>query len=274
MQCEVLLLICVMISPIKCARILAIMPLPSYSHQIAMQPLWRELSKRHELIVLTTDPSNEKLKNLTEIDLHFSYKYVDKESEKYMDRNKIYMLNNLQELREQFYNLTNAQLLHPEVQKLLRRPIKHFDLIIIEYIIPTALYGFIEKFNCPFIGVTTFDPGFHTYYALGNPAHPILHPDYKMEYFGKLTLMQRIQSTFYVLLLTTYQEFWGIPCQQKLVSKHFGPNYKNIYDTFTEASMLFVYTNPFFHLIRPLLPNIIQIGGGSHIGSKKPLPKV
>nr|CAI5828525.1 unnamed protein product [Callosobruchus analis] len=57
------------------ASILAVSPTASYSHQLAYQPLWRELSLRgHQVTVITTDPQkNDSLTNLTEIDTSYSY---------------------------------------------------------------------------------------------------------------------------------------------------------------------------------------------------------
>ena len=58
-----------------CARILGVVPIPSYSHQIVYRPIWRELSLRgHQVVVMTTDPMKDPaLTNLTEIDWHFAY---------------------------------------------------------------------------------------------------------------------------------------------------------------------------------------------------------
>lgn len=65
----------VIISSGESARVLSVIPIPSYSHQVVFQPLWRELSLRgHQVTTLTTHPINDpSLINLTEIDLGFSY---------------------------------------------------------------------------------------------------------------------------------------------------------------------------------------------------------
>lgn len=57
------------------AKILGIIPTPSYSHQLAFQPIWRELSLRgHNVTVITANPLNDpKLINLTEINISTVY---------------------------------------------------------------------------------------------------------------------------------------------------------------------------------------------------------
>lgn len=62
--------------------------------------------------------------------------------------------------------------------------------------------------------------------------------------------------------------------QDVLVKKHFGNDYPYLEETLSKTSMLFVNTDPVFNPIRPLLPNIIQIGGGTHLSPPKPLPMV
>ncbi|KAL3288283.1 hypothetical protein HHI36_002731 [Cryptolaemus montrouzieri] len=70
------LLFTLLYSEVNSARILGWFVCPSISHQSVFQPIWRELSLRgHEVTVITSDPLNDPtLKNLTEIDVKFSYK--------------------------------------------------------------------------------------------------------------------------------------------------------------------------------------------------------
>ncbi|KOB64163.1 UDP-glycosyltransferase UGT33F2 [Operophtera brumata] len=66
--------VCVLFTVVNGAKILAVWPTPSISHQVVFRPLTEELARRgHEVTVITTDPAFEKGKappNLREIDLH------------------------------------------------------------------------------------------------------------------------------------------------------------------------------------------------------------
>ncbi|KAK5639953.1 hypothetical protein RI129_010764 [Pyrocoelia pectoralis] len=133
------------------ARILGVIPTPSYSHQVVFQPLWKELSLRgHQVTLLTTNPMNDpSLINLTEIDLSFSYKFLED--------NLAELINSSQNVLKwmdltiiSFNNVVDAQLQHPEVQKLIRDPNEHFDLLIVEYLTAPPIY-FSKRFNCPYI---------------------------------------------------------------------------------------------------------------------------
>jgi len=69
---------CIITSFLEAARILAIIPTPSYSHQVSYQSLWTALSRRrHKLVVLTTDPVNDpNITNLAEIDFYYNYRLL------------------------------------------------------------------------------------------------------------------------------------------------------------------------------------------------------
>lgn len=54
--------ICVDIGSNEAARILAIFPAPSISHQVVFRPLTQALAKRgHEIVVITPDPAFQKV---------------------------------------------------------------------------------------------------------------------------------------------------------------------------------------------------------------------
>ncbi|KAK5637757.1 hypothetical protein RI129_000057 [Pyrocoelia pectoralis] len=244
------------------ARILGIVPSPSYSHQVVFQPLWRELSLRgHQVTTLTTDPIKDStLTNLTEIDLHFSYeawnKIVMENVLSYNDN----VFGAMLQFMTQIFDITDEQLRDTSVQKLLKP-------------LMTAMFAFVEKFQCPFISMLSMD-GFSDHYKLiGNPTHPVMYPDVIHPYDDEMPFSQRLTSvvSFYTFsLLTTY----GAHLQDQLIKKHFGLNYSSVNDIMRNASMLFVNSDPIFHKIRPLVPAVVQIGGGSHLRPPKPLPHV
>ncbi|KAK5639955.1 hypothetical protein RI129_010766 [Pyrocoelia pectoralis] len=251
----------------ECARILGVIPTPSYSHQVVFQPLWKELSLRgHQVTVLTTNTINDPtLTNLTEIDLSFSYKFLEE--------NLVEIINSSQSILKvidltlsSFANVVDAQLQHPKVEKLIRDPNEHFDLLIAEYSMAAILY-LSRRFNCPYIGVLSMELNNAMYSLVGAPGHPIVYPDPFLQIYGKPNLFQRI----YLVLMELSYNFVNIPgYQEKVAKKHFG------YDTpiqavIENASLLFINTDPIFHPVRPLPPNVIPIGGNVARIPVKPL---
>lgn len=147
--------LCIVTPFLEAARILAIISLPSYSHQVAYQLLWTTLSRRgHELVVLTTDPVNDpSITNLTEIDFHYNYKEIKSASfVKTMEQSRWINLE-----RNQFFNishvLTENIYKHSEVRKMYAPDSdQKFDAVIIEIIKTPGLYSLAHRFNAPLIG--------------------------------------------------------------------------------------------------------------------------
>ncbi|KAF2900030.1 hypothetical protein ILUMI_06155 [Ignelater luminosus] len=260
----------VFVTPTFSARILGIASVPSFSHQIVYRPIWRELSLRgHNLTVLTTDPMRDPtLTNLTEIDMSISYKTWNEAN--FNEISKLGFFKMMNKFMSLSYDLMEEQLLLPEVQKLLKSETEHFDLIMLEF--SPSLSAFSQRFDCPLIVMTSLDALTSVYYALGNPAHPVLNPDLWLGLPDKLNFFQRLASSLYVVSMNCLFEYYMAPAYDALIKKHFGSNY-SLKDSLERISMLFVNTDTVFHPLRPLLPNIIQIGGGTHFTLAKPLPK-
>lgn len=142
-------------TPMETAKILAIIPIPSYSHQIPYRLLWTTLSRKgHEVVVLTTDPINDpNLTNLTEIDFQSHYKLI---------KNLNFVRNMkshtwLSTVRTQFWRLVREFLEniyeHPEVRKMyVPDSDKKFDVVIVETVKTPGLYALAHRFKAPLIG--------------------------------------------------------------------------------------------------------------------------
>ncbi|KAK5640040.1 hypothetical protein RI129_010851 [Pyrocoelia pectoralis] len=255
------------------ARILGIVSTPSFSHQIVFQQLWRELSLRgHKVTTMTTDPINDPaLTNLTEIDLHFSYDiwtenlYAEIEGS---SKNPIKLINMGY---TRMLDIIDKQLEFPPVKELINDKNVHFDLVIVENLMP-SMTAFSERFKCPFIGVNSYDPFYVAYQNLGNPTHPVLYPDSLLPFKYPLSLAERVISVLSMAIVPVLKNVMGHP-EDALIKKHFGKDYPSPSKISENISMLFINTDPIFHPIKPLVPAVIQIGAGSHRSSPKPLPK-
>lgn len=248
---------------VTAAKILGIVPIPSYSHQVTYHPLWKELSLRgHQVTTLTTDPIRDpSLINLTEIDLNFTY-----EIWKNHVGNFLHSSNTLQ-LYHYFITTTmtiiDAELSYGPVQDLLTSVDAHFDLVMVEYYMPTMAV-FAHKFDCPFIGLTSADLPNFRHRLVGNINHPVLYPDMFLPFSEKLTFFDRLVSVIFSIGIEVYLYLYVNRAEQALVVKHFGENVPIMEDFTKNASLVFINTNPVFHRIRPMVPSVIEIGGGSH----------
>lgn len=260
------------------ARILGVIPTASLSHHLPFIPVWKGLLLRgHQVTLLTTNPINDPaLKNLTEIDLSYSYEI----SKKYnlidvaSDESKSSM-DMIEVLGKLFNETFHYQLSHPQVQKLLEDKNIKFDVALIESQLPIPL-AFGWRFNCPVIGITSMEapPFFHS--GVGNMNHPLIspNPNLVLEDQEHLTFKDRLRSVIYNLVYEILMKYRMVPRHTTLIRQYFGNDAPSVAELIQNISMLMVATNPIFQNPRAVNPNTIFIGNGLHIGAPQDLPKV
>ncbi|KAF2902530.1 hypothetical protein ILUMI_03653 [Ignelater luminosus] len=260
----------VVTTPTFSARILGLVPTPSFSHQIVFRPLWRELSLRgHNVVVLTTDPMKDPtLTNLTEIDASSSYKQWNEMN--FNELSEKGFIRGMDKIVSFFNDVMEEQMQLPEVQNLLKNETEHFDVVMLEFPI---LAPFAERFDCPIILMSSQDLPSLMYQALGNPSHPVLNPDIMLGFPDKLNFFQRLASSLFTVSMKFIYKYVIMPFLDTLIKKHFGNDYSPLEEILKRTSLMLVNTNVVFEPPRPLLPHIIQIGGGIHMTQAKPLPK-
>lgn len=255
----------------RSARILGVFPTPSVSHQIVYQPIWKELSLRgHAVTVLTPSPLQDpQLTNLMEIDLSFMY-------ENDIDASKIIgkithwdMLNFVIPAHD---NLYGKILSHPDVNSMLNNISVHFDLVIAEFSQPTVS-AFAYKYKCPLIGVTSMGVMSTTHDAVGNPAHPILHPDFLLPLDEDMSFFEKIEAVLFALRFKYDYYNINLPHFDKFARRFFGEDMPYLGDLERNISLLFLNTNRVIHGARPYPPKVMELGR-MHIAPMKPLPQV
>lgn len=268
-------LTCITLLTVLCAarsaRILGVFPTPSVSHQIVYQPIWKELSlKGHQVTVLTPSPLHDpQLTNLTEIDLSFTYG-KDIDASQIIGRITHWdMLNFIIPAHD---NLYGNILSYPDVESMLNNPNVYFDLVIAEFFQPTVS-AFAHKYGCPLIGVTSMGVMATTHEAVGNPAHPILHPDFLLPLDQDMTFFEKIEAVMYTLRVRYDYYTINLPHFDKFARRFFGDDMPYLGDLERNISLLFLNTNRIIHGARPHVPGVVELGG-MHIKPQKPLPEV
>lgn len=265
---------CLFLHSVNGAKILGLFTVPSISHQVVFQPLWKELSLRsHEVTVITPNPLNDKsLVNLTEINVSFSYRAV---TEGNLQRSIEQARSYRDVVHAVFTIMTNAvqeQLNYHEVQDLIKDKTKRFDLVIAEHFNP-ATFAFSVLYDCPLIGISSLGAPLNAHDVMGNPSHPVLNPDMLLPFANELGFFDRIQSAFHLVWYRYYYHYYFLPRQDKIAKKYLGEDLPYIGDIEKNISIIFTNENPFIHPIRPNVPTIVQLGS-MHIRKAKPLPKV
>jgi len=141
-------------APIETARILAIIAVPSYSHQIPFRSLWTALSQKgHKVVLLTPDPVNDpSLVNLTEINFHSAYELIKSINFRMMETETGLSTERTQ-LWPASHQMTENVYKHPKVREMyLPDSNQKFDVVIVETVKSPSLYALAHRFNAPLIG--------------------------------------------------------------------------------------------------------------------------
>lgn len=258
----------------ECARILAVSPLPAYSHQAVYMPIWRELSLRgHSVTLITADPIKDpSLINLTEIDVHDATYNV------WASSGIIFLMKEHQKnpaaiaekYLEVYVDLVDSIMNQKGVKKLLNSDAS-FDLVITEPVIFIGL-GFVERYNTKLILLTSMEAPTHVHTPLGNPFHPVLYPE-RVLAITPDSYIKRVLITTLSIYYFWYSSYFH-NLNTVLIRKYFGDDVAHVEEVLDRTNMLFANVNPIFQGVRPLTPSTIYFGRGSHLQPEKPLPIV
>ncbi|RZF37836.1 hypothetical protein LSTR_LSTR011828 [Laodelphax striatellus] len=280
------------------ARIFALFPTPSYSHQQPMLALSKALAARgHNLTVITTNPNKYPIENHQEIDVgHFygQWKIRQKEIGFSMQarRNAYEWLSQCSSGVNHFCELVLGS---NEVQQLigysgsketdkkphtvpeigLRRSKNNnsdYDLILYEPLYPCTL-GFVHLFNNPpVIAVISMPSHPYTDFMLGNTINPSYMPLHISPLNDNLNLFQRLWNTYLYLYLLYLQFFYVNDNQSLIMRKYFGEQTPSIEELQSNISLV-LYSNDLSTTYpKALQPHVIPVGA-LHLTENKPIPE-
>ena len=245
------------------ARILAVYPVPSISHQITFRPITMELIKRgHEVVVITADPmfkKGEAPKNLTEIDVHdISYKVW----EEFVNLSKGGRGDLISQARsgiEVLVNTIDAELSNKEVKEIIQGKKGKFDLLLTEAVIRPAL-AFSHVYKVPLIQVSSFGAMWNNYQVIGAPTHPFLYPGSVAQRIYNMTIYEKLSQLYNNYMMDSVYASME-DTENKMVRKHFGPDVPDLNELENNVDMLFLNINPIWEGSRPVPPSVIHLGG-------------
>lgn len=254
---------------VSSARILAVFPTPSYSHQIVYQSLVQALAAEgHQLVVLTPDPLQHPIENVTEISLR--YLYHEWRQINFADINNVHLLIKITQFN---LNAMHSLLSMSAVRQLLndddgkRNQSTSFDAVIVEYIGHKPIYAFASYFNAPLIGISSFDLGASEHAAVGNVHHPVIHPLNFLPYYGDLDIIERIGCVvMYVFHRFIYEPLLHLK-YDTIIRHAFGSRVARLP---LAPDLVLVNAHPALGYVRPMVPTAVPIGF-MHIKPPQPL---
>ncbi|UJZ89076.1 egt [Erannis ankeraria nucleopolyhedrovirus] len=267
------------------ARILAVFPTPSYSHQSVFKVYIEALASRgHDIVVVkpTTridyiSPPNT-MYNITQLDATLSEEYfrnllkqsavfkkrgVVSDSSTVTARNYIKLVKMIQD-----------QLDLPSVKDLIkRRHSETFDLLVVEAfidypIVLSHLFG-----NIPIIQISSGYGLAENFETMGAVArHPVYYPNLWRDKFRDLNMWETINELYMELRLQN--EFSQLAEEQnKLLKQQFGTDTPTISALRQNVKLLFINVHSLFDNNRPVPPSV-QYLGGLHLHKKKVAPLI
>ncbi|XP_076627997.1 uncharacterized protein LOC143345094 [Colletes latitarsis] len=263
---------------IDCARILAIVPTPSYSHQIPFRPLWIDLNKHgHEIVLITANPiPNLNLTKFTQIDVGSTYPVLKDIN---FVRLRFEQVSCLKFIEDNIIpisdNIVKHVLNHTDVIKLYApNSNEHFDLVMVEMLVMPALYAFAHRFNAPLIGVTTLGITAFNEHVFGGVILPSHEASWEMDANTgpNLPFWKRLKNfwNLWHILYLTYHDL--VPRQQKIAETYFGP-LPPLLDIQKNTSVVFVNQADAMVAARPKLPNLVTFTSFHVADNLKPLPQ-
>ncbi|AIU41358.1 egt [Sucra jujuba nucleopolyhedrovirus] len=265
---------------VHCARILAVLPTPSYSHQSVFKVYIETLAKRgHEIVLLqpTTRISYQFTKNITIVDASMSQSYFDRlvgESAVFRKRG---LIADSSTVTAQNYmglvKMIHDQFELPSVKKFLEtRRYTSFDLLITEAFLdyPLVISHLFE--NVPVVQISSGYGVAENFEVMGATSrHPLYYPNMWRDRFANLNMWDTVAEIYMEIKLQ--KEFSVLADEQsKLMKKQFGPQTPDVQKLRDNVQLLFVNTHPVFDNNRPVPPSVQYLGGlHLHDKSVKPL---
>lgn len=257
------------------ARILALVPTPSYSHQIPYRRLWLELHERgHEIVLVTPNPIlNMNSTTFKQIDIGETYKNVrafdfvklrfqKTEWLSFVEDNLFEMADSIS---EHIFNHTDMKAIYAPNSN------EKFDLVMIEMLAVPATYVFAHRFNAPLIGLSSLGLLAFTEHALGGLVLPSHESTWEMETHAGTNkpFWKRLQNYLKMSRFVYLGHRDLYPRQQKLVEKYFGTDLPPMLDIQKNTSLIFVNQADAITPARPKLANMITFTS-SHVEKNLP----
>ncbi|XP_045470073.1 UDP-glucosyltransferase 2-like [Harmonia axyridis] len=262
------------IAYIKCANILAILPMVQKSHYVMYRKLLEELVNRgHTVDILGGIPSKTEanITGLNFIDFPqlnhpdvppFSIKDLRKFTVNYAVK-FMFHLHGIPVCKDSF-ELENV--------KNLRDSKKKYDLLIIEIFICDCYYGFAHTFKVPVVSLISSSDLPWGGYRIGNPDNPSYIPVYFQGLRPDKSLYDRFWNTV-SYAQTKIGHWWYTKEQDRIARNFFGEDMPSINDIVSNTSILLLNSHFTVNMARPAVPNFIEVGGLHIDRNVKPLDK-
>lgn len=260
----------------ECSQILMILPLGSASHKNIVTPLAESLGQRgHQVTIASLHAgsanASRSYTDLVAADAWNSIRKATGEFDVFKMREASGGKNvNSQVMRKVIHHLPeycDAFLRDPGVQDAWRtKP----DLILLPAFMNECGLAIVHKFKVPFMYITTSGLTPWTADLLGNPEHPAYVPNQYLPYGDHMNLWERTVNTIVRFITPYLRNRLVLSRLDGVVQRFLKDPFVSLSEVEKNVSMVLVNSHYSLGYPRPLLPNVVEVGG-MHCRNPRPL---
>lgn len=136
-----------------------------------------------------------------------------------------------------------------------------FDLIVTEIFNTDCFLGYVYRQNTPFIALSTSTMMPWAHAKFGNPDNPSYMGNHFLYHGFEMTFKERVINTLYHEGLKWVYHFVFEKPAYELAKKYFGQSLPPLSEIAKNTSLLLVNSHFSLNQPRPLVPNIVEVGG-------------
>lgn len=231
------------------------------------------VKRGHEITLVSHFPLDKSVKNYTLVNLKDTFDtYLHVIDIEKLSRGRLAHANTFLFLSKMGADVCEKTLASDAIQKFMKKK-QNFDLIIMELFNSNCYLAFVDKFQVPFIGLSSCTTMHWVNDLAGNPATPSYVPNNLMDYSDQMTFYERMEN----VLVNIWQEvlyiYYSDVITYPIVERHFRKGLPNLRDIAMNMSLLLTSTHFSVTRPKPSVPAVIDILG-MHLGKPKPIPEV
>ena len=265
---QLIILTVISCNVIDAANVLMVLPLGSKSHKNIFIPLAESLSTRGHKVVIASLYSNSV--NNSTLPYEDAVAYTAFETIKTVTGNfdvfKMRKANGEKNVNSQIMKKV-VKNIGEYCEAFLKDPSLHNvwkfkpDVVLLPAFMNECGLAFVHKFKAPFIYVTTSGLTPWTSDLIGNPEHPAYVPNQYLPYPSDMNLWQRTVNTVMRVVAPVLRKNIILGRLENTIQKVLGDSSVSISSLERNVSMVLVNSHHSMGTPRPLLPNVVEIGG-------------
>ncbi|XP_073813172.1 UDP-glucosyltransferase 2-like [Musca autumnalis] len=270
----IVLLATIEIQRSQTAKILSIFGHQGPSQYVFVEPLLVRLAERgHFVTSITNFPQNGKHDNLRSIVVSENeYLYEANQNftttrfgKDHFDVNGKIFSNGFQIGKNIIENSLVLQMMENE----------KFDVILLDLIFSESLYGLVQHFEAPIVGISTIGSTLSVDALMGNsgPLSYVASLALTQRYNENMDFRQRCLNLLSFIFGTIYYHYEYMPVNRKFYRQHFPNATKTMEDIQQQFASILLNDHYAISTPRPYVPNMIEVAGLHIPENPEPLPQ-